>query len=96
MNQFTVVEHGHNRRPDVVLFVNGLPLAGIELKNPGDENATLEGAFNQLQTYKDEIPSLFRANAALVTSGRDSGAHRVAHRQSRTLHALACLRRHGF
>ena len=68
VNQFTVIEHEHNRRPDVVLFVNGLPLAVIELKNPGDENATLDGAFNQLQTYKDEIPSLFRTNAALVTS----------------------------
>ena len=68
VNQFTVIEHEHNRRPDVVLFVNGLPLAVIELKNPGDENATLEGAFNQLQTYKDEIPSLFRTNAALMTS----------------------------
>ena len=68
VNQYTVVEHGHNRRPDVVLFANGLPLAVIELKNPGDENATLDGAFNQLQTYKDEIPSLFRTNAALVTS----------------------------
>ena len=68
VNQYTVVEHSHNRRPDVVFFVNGLPLAVIELKNPGDENATLEGAFNQLQTYKDQIPSLFRTNAALVTS----------------------------
>ena len=68
VNQYTVVEHGHNRRPDVVLFVNGLPLAIMELKSPGDENATLEGAFNQLQTYKDQIPSLFRTNAALVTS----------------------------
>ena len=68
VNQFTVIEGQNNRRPDVVLFVNGLPLAVIELKNPGDENATLEGAFNQLQTYKDEIPSLFRTNAALMTS----------------------------
>ena len=68
VNQYTVVEHGHNRRPDVVLFVNGLPLAVIELKNPGDEHATLKGAFNQLQTYKDQIPSLFRTNAVLVTS----------------------------
>ena len=68
VNQYTVVEHSHNRRPDVVLFVNGLPLAVIELKNPGDENATLDGAFNQFQTYKDQIPSLFRTNAALVTS----------------------------
>ena len=68
VNQFTVIEHDHNRRPDVVLFVNGLPLAVMELKNPSDENATLEGAFNQLQTYKDQIPSLFRTNAALVSS----------------------------
>ena len=68
VNQFTVIEGQNNRRPDVVLFVNGLPLAVIELKNPGDENATLEGAFNQLQTYKDETPSLFRTNAALMTS----------------------------
>ena len=68
VNQFTVIEHEHNRRPDVVLFVNGLPLAVIELKNPGDENATLEGAFNQLQTYKNEICSLFRTNAVLMTS----------------------------
>ena len=68
VNQFTVIEGQRNRRPDVVLFVNGLPLAVIELKNPGDENATLGGAFNQIQTYKDEIPSLFRSNAALMTS----------------------------
>ena len=68
VNQFTVIEREHNRRPDVVLFVNGLPLAVIELKNPGDENATLEGAFNQLQTYKDEIPLLFHTSAALMTS----------------------------
>lgn len=68
VNQYTVIEGQKNRRPDVVLLVNGLPLAVIELKNPGDENATLEGAFNQLQTYKDQIPSLFRANAVLMTS----------------------------
>ena len=68
VNQFTVIEGQNNRRPDVALFVNGLALAVIELKNPGDENATLEGAFNQFQTYKDEIPSLFRTNAALMTS----------------------------
>ncbi|MGZ8521457.1 MAG: type I restriction endonuclease subunit R, partial [Candidatus Binatia bacterium] len=68
VNQFTVVENKANRRPDVVIFVNGLPLAVIELKNPGTENATLDGAFNQLQTYKAQIPSLFRSNAALVIS----------------------------
>jgi len=68
VNQFTVIENKNNRRPDVVLFVNGLPLAVIELKNPGDENATLDGAYNQLQTYKSQIPSLFRTNALLLTS----------------------------
>ena len=68
VNQFTVIEGQSNRRPDVVLFVNGLPLAVVELKNPGDENATLDGAFNQLQTYKNDIPSLFRMNATLMTS----------------------------
>ena len=68
VNQYTVIEGQRQRRPDVVLFVNGLPLGVIELKNPGDENATLEGAFNQLQTYKEQMPSLFRTNAALVTS----------------------------
>ena len=68
VNQFTVVENKHERRPDVVLFVNGLPLAVIELKNPADENATIWSAFQQLQTYKAEIPSLFTFNAALVVS----------------------------
>ena len=68
VNQFTVVENKHERRPDIVLFVNGLPLAVIELKNPADENATISSAFQQLQTYKTEIPSLFTFNAALVVS----------------------------
>ena len=68
VEQFTVIEHGNNRRPDVVVFVNGLPLGVIELKNPGTESATLTSAYNQLQTYKSQIPSLFRTNAVLVTS----------------------------
>jgi type I restriction enzyme R subunit len=68
VNQFTVVENKHNRRPDVVLFVNGLPLAVLELKNPADENATIWTAFQQLQTYKQEIPSLFAYNAVLAVS----------------------------
>jgi type I restriction enzyme R subunit len=68
VNQFTVIDGRNNRRPDVVVFVNGLPLAVIELKNPGDENATVQGAFNQLQTYKQEIPGLFPYNEALVVS----------------------------
>jgi len=68
VNQFTVIEGGHNRRPDVVVFINGLPISVIELKNPTDENATIDDAYNQLQTYKYEIPSLFRTNGLLVTS----------------------------
>ncbi len=68
VNQFTVIENNNNRRPDVVLFINGLPLAVIELKNPADENATVKSAFNQLETYKVQIPSLFRFNEILVIS----------------------------
>ncbi|MCF1710436.1 type I restriction endonuclease subunit R [Tabrizicola sp. J26] len=66
--QFTVIEGSVNRRPDIVVFINGLPLSVIELKAPGGENATLAGAHNQLQTYKAQVPSLFRTNAVLVTS----------------------------
>lgn len=62
VNQLTVIENNHNRRPDIVIFVNGLPLAVFELKNPADTNATIKGAFNQIQTYKAEIPSLFAYN----------------------------------
>ena len=68
VNQFTVAEGQHVRRPDVVVFVNGLPLAVIELKNPADENATVWSAFQQLQTYQAQIPALFASNAALVVS----------------------------
>ncbi len=68
VNQFTVVEDQHERRPDVVLFVNGLPLAVLELKNAATESATIWSAFNQLQTYKHQIPSLFAFNEALVIS----------------------------
>ncbi len=68
VNQFTVVEDRHERRPDVVLFVNGLPLGAMELKNAADENATIWSAFNQLQTYKQQIPSLFAFNEAMVIS----------------------------
>jgi type I restriction enzyme R subunit len=68
VNQFTVVENKRQRRPDVVLFINGLPLAVLELKNAADEDATLWTAFQQLQTYQAEIPALFATNAALVVS----------------------------
>ena len=66
--QFPVIERGASRRPDVVLFVNGLPIGVVELKAPGAENATLAGACNQLQTYKAQIPTLFRPNAVLIIS----------------------------
>jgi type I restriction enzyme R subunit len=68
VRQFTVMEDRHTRRPDLVLFVNGLPLVIIELKNPVDERATMWAAYNQLQTYKQEIPLLFVYNEALVIS----------------------------
>ena len=68
VNQFTVVESNHERRPDIVLFVNGLPLAVIELKNPADEDATLRSAWQQLRTYQAELPSLFAFNAVLAVS----------------------------
>ncbi|MFZ1344404.1 type I restriction endonuclease subunit R [Thiothrix eikelboomii] len=67
-NQFTVIENHQNKRPDLVLFVNGLPLVVIELKNATDENATLKAAYQQLDTYKHTIPSLFNTNALLVIS----------------------------
>jgi type I restriction enzyme R subunit len=68
VNQFTVSEGQHTRRPDVVVFLNGLPLGVVELKNPADENATIWSAFQQLQTYQAQIPALFATNAALVVS----------------------------
>lgn len=67
-NQFTVIENDVKKRPDIILFVNGLPLVVIELKNPADENATVKSAFKQLQTYKQTIPSLFAYNGFMVIS----------------------------
>jgi type I restriction enzyme R subunit len=68
VNQFTVLENHNNKRPDIVLFINGLPLVVVELKNPADENADVQAAFNQLQTYQQLIPSLFTCNAFLIIS----------------------------
>lgn len=68
VNQFTVTERNNNKRPDVLLFVNGLPLVVMELKNPADENATLDKAFEQLGTYKATIPSLFTFNEICIIS----------------------------
>lgn len=68
VNQFTIIEGSQNKRPDIILFVNGLPLVVIELKNAADENATIKSAYNQLQTYKQAIPSLFTYNELLIVS----------------------------
>lgn len=74
VNQFTIIENGKNRRPDVVLFLNGMPLGLLELKNLADEHATLKGAWNQIQTYRHDIPSLFTPNAVTVVSDGVSAA----------------------
>ena len=68
VNQFTIVEGQHKRRPDILLFINGLPVTVIELKNPADENATVWTAYKQLQTYQAQIPALFATNVALIVS----------------------------
>lgn len=68
INQFTVVENKNTRRPDVIVFLNGLPLFVLELKNPADEDATVQSAQRQIETYKVEIPSLFTFNEAIVIS----------------------------
>jgi type I restriction enzyme R subunit len=68
VNQFTIIEGNQNKRPDLILFVNGLPLVVIELKNATDQNANLQAAFNQLQTYKKAIPTLFQYNSLLIAS----------------------------
>ena len=68
VNQFSVSENNNTRRADVVLFLNGLPLGVIELKNPADEDATIWTAWNQLQTYKAELPTLFSMNETLIVS----------------------------
>ena len=95
VNQFTVVEGRKERRPDVALFVNGLPLGLIELKNAADPNATIWSAWQQLQNYKSELPTLFAMNAALIASdglGARVGtltARREWFKAWRSLHKLA-------
>lgn len=68
INQFTIIENNNNKRPDVILFINGLPLVVIELKNPASENATMISAYKQIQTYKAAIPTLFNYNAFVILS----------------------------
>jgi type I restriction enzyme R subunit len=68
VNQLTVIEGNVNKRPDVIIYINGLPLIVIELKNPTDENATVKSAYKQLQTYKQAIPKLFAYNGFMIIS----------------------------
>ncbi|MDO5049398.1 MAG: type I restriction endonuclease subunit R [Actinomycetaceae bacterium] len=74
LNQLTIIENGHNRRPDVVVFLNGFPVALFELKNPADTNATMRHAWNQIQTYRAEIPSVFLHNAVTIISDGSAAA----------------------
>lgn len=75
VNQFTIIEDKHERRPDLILFVNGLPLIVVELKNPADKNATIINAYDQIQTYKKEISSLFNFNEGIIVA---DGTHAKA------------------
>lgn len=86
VNQFTITENNNNKRPDLILFINGLPLVVFELKNAIDENATLHSAYKQIQTYKDTIPSLFTFNTFCVLSdGADASAGSLSAGYSRYL-----------
>jgi len=83
-NQFTVIENNINKRPDVILFINGLPLVVIELKNPADENATVKSAFKQIQTYKAAIPGLFTFNGfTVISDGLEARAGTISSAYSR-------------
>jgi len=75
VNQFTITDGDRNRRPDIIVFVNGLPLALFELKNPLDPTATVEGAYRQLQTYQSQIPAVFTYNEVLVVSDLTVARH---------------------
>lgn len=87
ISQFTVIENHQNKRPDLVLFVNGVPLVVIELKNAGDENASVKSAFKQIETYKALIPSLFNSNAFIVISdGLEAKAGSISSGLSRFMH----------
>ena len=75
VNQFTIIENGKNRRPDVLLFVNGLPIVTIELKSPTNTKATIDTAFKQLKTYHEDVPTLFNYNAfEIISDGKDTKA----------------------
>jgi type I restriction enzyme R subunit len=68
INQYTIIENSNNKRPDVLLFINGIPMVLFELKNPADENATIRKAFDQIEAYKVTIPSLFTFNEICIVS----------------------------
>ena len=89
VNQFTVVENKHNRRPDIVIFVNGLPLGILELKNAANEDATIWDAYQQLQTYQAEIQSLFAIQRDVADFRWGPSAHRLAWRRPRVVQAVA-------
>ncbi len=93
--QFTVIEGSINRRPDIVIFINGLPLGVIELKAPGGENATLSGAHNQLRTYKASDSLALPHERGARHFGWHYCPHRLADRRPRAVHALAHDRRQG-
>ena len=79
VNQYTVVENGRNKRPDVLLFVNGLPLLLMEIKNAADEKASIRSAYKQVETYKETIPSLFTYNSViLISDGLEAKAGTVS------------------
>ncbi len=79
VNQFTVVENGVNKRPDIILFVNGIPLVVLELKNATNANTTIVSAFKQLETYKVMIPSLFNFNAfSIISDGLEAKAGTIS------------------
>ena len=83
INQLTIKEGNHTRRPDLILFINGLPLVVIELKNATDENATVLGAYNQIKTYQNQIPSLFTYNAFnVISDGLDVYKRQIYYRTS--------------
>ncbi|MDP8220359.1 MAG: HsdR family type I site-specific deoxyribonuclease, partial [Candidatus Stygibacter frigidus] len=95
-NQFTVIENGVNKRPDVIIFINGLPLVVIELKNPTDENATIRSAYKQLQTYKAMIPGLFTYNGFMVISdGLEAKSGSLSAGFSRFMSWPVCVGRTG-
>jgi type I restriction enzyme, R subunit len=96
VNQYTIIENNQNKRPDVLLFVNGIPLVVIELKNATDENANILSAFKQIQTYKAIIPSLFTYNAiCIISDGLECKAGSISAALNRFMTWPVCVQRTG-